>query len=56
MAFAWHTFVITKATNVVTWLIDGIPIAAVPRTPLPLAQMSSSALRTFSLARRGFPP
>jgi hypothetical protein len=30
MGMAWHTFVITKATNAVTWLIDGIPIATVP--------------------------
>jgi hypothetical protein len=33
---SWHTVVITKATNVVTWLIDGIVIAAVPADSTPL--------------------
>jgi len=30
MGEAWHTFVVTKATNSVSWVIDGIPIATVP--------------------------
>jgi len=29
MGVSWHTVVITKTTNV-TWVIDGIPIAAIP--------------------------
>ena len=35
MGVAWHTVVITKATNAVTWIIDGIPIATVPADTLP---------------------
>jgi hypothetical protein len=35
MGVAWHTVVITKATNAVTWVIDGIPIATVPADTLP---------------------
>ena len=31
---AWHTVVITKEGNVVTWAIDGIPIATVTNTTL----------------------
>ncbi len=30
MGVAWHTVVVTKATNAVTWVIDGITIATVP--------------------------
>lgn len=37
MGEAWHTFVITKATNAVTLVIDGIPIATVPADATPLS-------------------
>ena len=37
MGVSWHTFVITKATNAVTWVIDGIRIATVPADATPLA-------------------
>src|ERR1051325_7067921 len=37
MGEAWHTFVITKATNAVAWVIDGIPIATVPADVTPLS-------------------
>ncbi|MEO6036539.1 MAG: Calx-beta domain-containing protein, partial [Verrucomicrobiota bacterium] len=37
MGVAWHTVVITKATNVVTWTIDGVVIATVPADTTPLA-------------------
>lgn len=37
MGVAWHTFVITKATNAVSWVIDGIPIATVPADATPLS-------------------
>jgi hypothetical protein len=37
MGVCWHTFVITKATNAVTWVIDGIPIATVPADATPLS-------------------
>jgi hypothetical protein len=36
MGECWHTFVITKATNAVTWVIDGILIATVPADSTPL--------------------
>ncbi len=35
MGVAWHTVVLTKANNVVTWTIDGILIATVPADSLP---------------------
>jgi len=34
---AWHTVVITKAGDVVTWAIDGITIATVTNTTLPFS-------------------
>jgi len=34
---AWHTVVVTKATNVVVWAIDGITIATVTNDVLPLS-------------------
>jgi hypothetical protein len=37
MGEAWHTFVVTKATNAVSWVIDGIPIATVPADSTPLS-------------------
>lgn len=37
MGEAWHTFVITKATNAVSWVIDGIPVATVPADLTPLS-------------------
>jgi hypothetical protein len=37
MGEAWHTFVITKATNAVALVIDGIPIATVPADATPLS-------------------
>jgi hypothetical protein len=37
MGVCWHTFVITKGTNTVTWVIDGIPIATVPSDALSLS-------------------
>jgi hypothetical protein len=37
MGEAWHTFVITKATNAVSWVIDGIPVATVPADATPLS-------------------
>jgi hypothetical protein len=37
MGEAWHTFVITKATNAVTWVIDGILVATVPADATPLS-------------------
>jgi len=37
MGICWHTFVITKATNAVSWVIDGIPIATVPADSTPLS-------------------
>lgn len=37
MGEAWHTFVITKATNAVSWVIDGIPVATVPADSTPLS-------------------
>jgi len=37
MGEAWHTFVITKATNAVSLVIDGIPIATVPADATPLS-------------------
>jgi hypothetical protein len=37
MGIAWHTFVITKATNAVSLVIDGIPIASVPADATPLS-------------------
>ncbi len=36
MGVSWHTFVVTKATNAVTWVIDGILIATVPADTTPL--------------------
>jgi hypothetical protein len=32
---AWHTVVITKTNDVVTWVIDGMPVATVTNTSLP---------------------
>jgi hypothetical protein len=37
MGEAWHTFVVTKATNAVSWVIDGIPIATIPADATPLS-------------------
>lgn len=37
MGMAWHTVVITKETNTVTWVIDGILIASVPAEFVPLS-------------------
>jgi hypothetical protein len=36
MGVCWHTFVVTKATNAVTWVIDGILVATVPADATPL--------------------
>jgi hypothetical protein len=36
MGISWHTVVITKTTNTVTWAIDGLPIATVPADATPL--------------------
>ncbi|HXJ74861.1 MAG TPA: hypothetical protein VNM37_18540, partial [Candidatus Dormibacteraeota bacterium] len=36
MGESWHTFVVTKATNAVTWIIDGILVATVPADATPL--------------------
>jgi len=35
---AWHTVVITRIGNVVTWAIDGITIATVTNTALPFGE------------------
>jgi hypothetical protein len=37
MGICWHTFVVTKGTNTVTWIIDGIPIATIPSDALSLS-------------------
>ncbi len=37
LGVSWHTIVITKATNAVTWVIDGIRIATVPADSTPLS-------------------
>jgi hypothetical protein len=37
MGEAWHTFVIAKATNAVSWVIDGIPVATIPADSTPLS-------------------
>ena len=37
MGVCWHTFVVVKATNAVSWVIDGIPIATVPANVVPLS-------------------
>lgn len=36
LGISWHTVVISKETNVVTWSVDGIPIAALPADSTPL--------------------
>jgi hypothetical protein len=56
MGVAWHTFVITKATNAVTLAIDGIPIATVPADATPLSTNVFVGFEDLFAGASGNPP
>jgi len=56
MGVAWHTFVITKATNAVALVIDGIPIATVPADATPLSTNVFVGFEDLFAGASGNPP
>ena len=56
MGEAWHTFVITKATNAVVLVIDGFPIATVPADVTPLSTNVFVGFEDLFAGASGNPP
>jgi hypothetical protein len=56
MGEAWHTFVITKATNAVSLVIDGIPIATIPADATPLSTNVFVGFEDLFAGASGNPP